>query len=295
MLAYRAANAASIESDTWLTRCRSGERIAAVFFVYLAVLAFLQPVPPLKLALAFSVPILIVGFANLQTIDGHRYTAYMRDWMASSLILVAYWEIGWLATGRYLVDTQLTWLDWDHELLYGLGLKTAVESFGAVGPAFLEFCYLLLYAIPLLCLLAIYLSNRRAEVDRFFRVFFLGALGAYAALPLIPIQSPRLFLPNQDLPIYTSVWRQVNVFVLDHLDISTSVFPSGHVAVAFASFWGVYSVLPERRAIWVPILGIALAVFGATIYGRYHYAVDGLASIAITTLAWRASSLWGAK
>ncbi len=238
---------------------------------------------------------LIVGIANLQTIDGRLYTAYARDWIATSLILVAYWEIGWLATGRYLVETQRTWLDWDHAVLYRFGLKTSIESLGPAVPAFLEFCYLLLYAVPLACLLAIYLSKKRAMIDRFYRVFFLGALSAYALLPLVPIQSPRLFAPAQDLPIYISVFRKLNVFVLDHLDIATSVFPSGHVAVAFASFWGLYTVLPERRAIWGPVLGIALLVFAATIYGRYHYAADGLASIAITTLAWRASSLWGDK
>ncbi len=293
MLALRAANAAVEESDTWFTRCRGGERVAAVFFVYLAVLACLQQISSVKIVLMFAVPIVIIALGNLETIHGRRWTSYLRDWLASALILVAYWEIDWLATGHYLTNTQNSWLVWDRAILYQFGLKQAVESMGPVGPALLEFCYMLLYLIPLFCLLMIYLNNRRPLVDRFYRVFFLGALGVYALLPLIPIQSPRLFLAGEDLPIYLSVFRKFNVFVLDHFDISTSVFPSGHVGVAFGSFWGLFSVLPEKRALWGTALALALVVFAATIYGRYHYAADGLASIGITTVAWRISSYWG--
>ena len=293
VLALRAANAAVTKSDTWFTRCRGGERVAAAFFIYLAVLACFQQVSPVKIVLMFAVPVVIIALGNLETIKGRRWTSYLRDWLASGLILIAYWEIDWLATGHYLTDTQNNWLVWDRVILYQLGLKQAVESMGPVGPVFLEFCYLLLYSIPLFCLLLIYLNKRRPLVDRFYRVFFLGALAAYALLPLIPIQSPRLFMPGQDLPIYSSVFRKINVYVLEHLDISTSVFPSGHVGVAFASFWGLYSVLPEKRALWGSVLAMALMVFTATIYGRYHYAADGLASVGITTVAWRLASYWG--
>lgn len=293
MLAHHAANAAAIESDTWLSRCRSGEKIAAVFFVYLAALGWLQNISPLKLALACIVPVLILALGNWQTLDGGRITSYLRDWLASGLILTAYWEIGWLATGHYLRATQSDWLVWDRAILYQVGLKQGIEIFGPIGPAVLEFCYLLLYGIPLFCLFMIYWHNRHAQVDRFYRVFFLGTFAVYGILPLIAIESPRLFVPDQDLPIYMSVFRKVNVYVLDHLDISTSVFPSGHVGVAFASFWGLYSVLPEKRALWGGVLAIALLVFAATIYGRYHYAADGLASIAISTLGWCAVRAWG--
>ena len=293
MLALRAANAAVAQSDTWFTRSRGGERVAAAFFVYLAFLGCFQQLSPLKIVLMFAVPIAIVALGNFETIEGRRWTSYLRDWLPTTLILVAYWEIDWLATGHYLTDTQNSWLVWDRAILYQLGLKQAIESLGAIGPALLEFCYLLLYSIPLFCLLMIYINKRRPLVDRFYRVFFLGALAAYGMLPLIPIQGPRLFLPGQDLPIYSSVFRKVNVYVLDHFDISTSVFPSGHVAVAFASFWGLYYVLPEKRALWGSVLAIALTVFTATIYGRYHYTADGLASIGITTLAWRIASYWG--
>ena len=102
------------------------------------------------------------------------------------------------------------------------------------------------------------------------------------------MQSPRLAFAGQDLPHVQTLWRAVNVWVLDRLDISTSVFPSGHVAVAFSSAFGLKRALPERPGMFIAILAVAAAVFAATVYGRYHYAIDGIASIGVCLAAWGA-------
>jgi membrane-associated phospholipid phosphatase len=96
--------------------------------------------------------------------------------------------------------------------------------------------------------------------------------------------------PGADAPAILTAPRVVNTWVLDNLDISTGVFPSGHVAVAFASAFGLLATLRHRPTVWVPGFLIAMLVYIATIYGRYHYAVDGLISIVITFLAWRLAS-----
>ena len=63
------------------------------------------------------------------------------------------------------------------------------------------------------------------------------------------------------------------------------MFPSGHVASAFGAGIGLLIALPERKA-----YGIALSVVGtgiavATVYGRYHYAVDALAGLLVACVA----------
>ena len=77
------------------------------------------------------------------------------------------------------------------------------------------------------------------------------------------------------------------------MDIGTSVFPSGHVAVAFSSAFGMLRAVRSRPGIWVPVFVVATLVYAATIYCRYHYAVDGLASIGIAALAWKVSGRGG--
>jgi hypothetical protein len=45
--------------------------------------------------------------------------------------------------------------------------------------------------------------------------------------------------------------------------------------------------------LWGAAFAVAFLVYLATVYGRYHYAVDGLASMVIATAAWLAVSRWG--
>ena len=126
-----------------------------------------------------------------------------------------------------------------------------------------------------------------AASRRFLLVLFLGVFTAYALLPLFPVLSPRLIDKGVDEPSFEGVTRHWNVWLLDHYDNSPGVFPSGHVAVAFSCAFGLLSSIPQRRGIWATAFVLATLVYIATIYGRYHYAVDGLASIVITALAWR--------
>jgi membrane-associated phospholipid phosphatase len=112
-------------------------------------------------------------------------------------------------------------------------------------------------------------------------------------LPYVPVISPRVAFPNVDLPCYKGIARGINIWLLDNLDISTSVLPSGHVAAALSSALGMVSVLPRRPIVGRCALVVAGLVYLATVYGRYHYAVDGLISIvlvfAVSRVALRAS------
>jgi membrane-associated phospholipid phosphatase len=205
--------------------------------------------------------------------------------MALSLILLGYWTLGWFVTTP-LVRWQDRWLGWDRTLLDQFRLRQIIEVGGAFLPSLLENVYLLLYAIPAASLGALYYFGKRPNVNRYLAVLFLGTFLAYAMLPLVPVTSPRVAFPGQDLPSYTGGARSINTWLLDHLDISTGVFPSGHCAVAFSSAFGLMAAL-RRRWITITAFLLALIVYAATIYGRYHYAADGLASIFISLAAWR--------
>jgi membrane-associated phospholipid phosphatase len=63
--------------------------------------------------------------------------------------------------------------------------------------------------------------------------------------------------------------------------IHTSVFPSAHVSGAYAGAFGMIILLPERKWIgrWLTVLATLIAT--ATVYGRYHYAVDAVAGLVV--------------
>ena len=124
---------------------------------------------------------------------------------------------------------------WDRHLLNDWGLRAAIEVFGPVIPTVLNATYLCLYAIPTLCVGALYFYGRRDRIDRLLTTLLLGGCCAScSASSFSPPLPPRLAFPGSDLPSFGNSSRSINLWVLDHLDISTSVNPSGHVAVAFS-------------------------------------------------------------
>lgn len=287
--------AQTIAADTPLfanVLVRRAEKIILTYFVFMALMLSVRQEPILRRAFAWTVPLVLLTAIFAESRNSKPWSRVVRDWIALGLILVAYREVDWLGGKQPLFHLQDTWIAWDRVVLDQLRLRAAIEYFGGIVPAILEAVYLSLYAIPPLCLGLVYWFRGRDRVDRFSTTLFAGAFCAYALLPFFPSLSPRVAYPNQDLPHVANLWRYMNVWLLDHCDISTSVFPSGHVAVAFSSALGLLRAIPEHRWVWLSFLAAAVVVFTATIYGRYHYAADGLASIAISVLAWLCTAAW---
>lgn len=267
------------------------ERVAFAFFVWLAILSIFRPLALFARLVVFAIPLTIHAFSRWSDRPARTRTKIIREWASLGLILTGYWTVGLFAS-KTLNVWQNIWLGWDRFLLNTLGLRHAIEAFGALIPFFLESAYLLLYTVPVVSLGALYLCGARANADRFRVVLFLGTFTAYGMLPIFPVISPRVAFPGADLPAMLTAPRIVNGWVLDHLDITTSVFPSGHVAVAFATAFGLFTAVRHRPAIWIAAFINAVVVYIATVYGRYHFAVDGFMSLVITYLAWRVATRW---
>jgi membrane-associated phospholipid phosphatase len=90
---------------------------------------------------------------------------------------------------------------------------------------------------------------------------------------------------GQDLPSYLTTFRRFNLWMLGNYGIHTSVFPSAHVAGAFATAFGAYRALPERRWVSRFLLVIASLITMATVYGRYHYLADAIAGLVVVSIA----------
>jgi membrane-associated phospholipid phosphatase len=235
------------------------------------------------LLLLASIPAALWAVWQAQSRSNRRSVEIARDWWPLGLILVAYWSMGWFATPpRAVLQDELVRLD--RLLLHGAHLRALIEAAGPFFPATLETIYLLVYAIPPVCLGILYACGERSQAARFLLLVFAGTFTVYALLPYVPVLSPRVAFPNADLPRYNGIARGINTWLLDHLDISTSVLPSGHVAVALSSALGMVTALPRRPMVGRCALGVAGLVYLATIYCRYHYGVDGLISIVLVSM-----------
>jgi membrane-associated phospholipid phosphatase len=264
---------------------RPSEWVIILYFTYTALMTVSFGLSPARRALGFAVPIVLWLLAYAQTQRPQPWSGVLRDWLPALLVLLAYWQVDWFHGPAHLYDYEQSWLQLDRTVLHSWGLKALIESAGPMGPAILEFCYGLLYSIPPLCIGLLYLFRRRSRIDQFLFVFLLGTFAAYGLLPHFPSNSPRLEFPGMDLPSWMTSLRRINIWLLNHGDIQTSVFPSGHVATAFSSAFGMIWVLPERPWVGRALLLLATLIATATIYGRYHYLADALASLALSAAA----------
>jgi membrane-associated phospholipid phosphatase len=256
---------------------RPAERLLLGYFAYTVGLAFLLGGFSWRVAAVAAIAGVVVW-----SLRGISSRSPVRDWLPVLLVPVAYWQMDFLRRPDEAINFARRWLPVDAWFFR----HTHPDAWGSGASIVLEIAYALTYAIPPAAVAILYGAHARDRVDRFHRVFFAGTLAAYALLPFFPSASPRLVDPAGWQPPMNVV-RHFNIWLLDHLDIHSSVFPSGHVAASFAAAFGLLAALPEKKRIGVPMLVLALLIAAATVYGRYHYAVDVAASVAITVIVCR--------
>ena len=256
------------------------------FFLYIAVLsAWRNEGVSFLGAIAAIIPIGLVAIARADSGSRRQGWSIARDWVPTVLVLVAYWSTDWVPTPPEHRDLEHTLIVWDRTLLHDWGLRAATEQVGWLVPAILELAYLILYVVLPLSIASFYLSHQRDRVDDFLFPFLLGTLTVYALLPHFPVEGPRFAFPGEDLPNVVTVFRRMNLWILNHWDIRSSVFPSGHVAAAFSGAFAMRLAAPHRRPLAGMLLAIAVLVWMNTVYGRYHYAADGLAGLVVSAAA----------
>ena len=209
----------------------------------------------------------------------------LRDLAPLAYTLAAYREMDWFTPATRDGHLEHSWIVWDRLLLDDLHLRAVVEWAGFLFPTYLELCYGLVYAVAGVSVAILFATRHRDRLDRFWVVYLVGTLGAYAMFPYFPSEPPRIVFAGTDLPHVLTAMRRLNLWIVGGYGIHSSVFPSAHVSSALSAAWALLALLPERR--WI---GFAMAFYGfsvamATIYGRYHFAADAAAGIAISAIA----------
>jgi membrane-associated phospholipid phosphatase len=267
-------------------RLRSAEWLLIIYFGYVAAIAPRFPLGPQIHWRPFLVEALVcalfLALAYGETREHAELFSILRDWLAVGLILLAYREMDWFSALPRNFQWELRWVGWDRAILYRGGLQRAVESLGLLGPLYLELCYALVYAVAPFVVAILYFEHRRDRVNGVLFLFLVGTLVAYALFPYFPTDPPRVAFGGTDFPNFTSAVRRLNLWLVGDYGIHSSVFPSAHVSSAFSAAWALLAFLPERRRIGWGMFVYAFSVAVATVYGRYHYAADAMAGLAVS-------------
>jgi len=272
---------------------RGSEWVIFLFLACSGAEATLAPLNPLvtERIIFFNLLISLTYLLLVHLESSYRSIALSvtRDWLPLAALLFAYQEMGWFAHPLSAHTLETVWVRWDRAFLHGGGSE-AIEIFGPVLPSILEISYTMVYAVAAFSLMALYLYRRRARVERLLFPLTIAVLLCYAQFPFWPSEPPRAVFAGQDLPGVDSVFRHFNLWMLSKAGIHTSVFPSAHVAAAFACAFAMRKALPEHKWVSRFLLAMAFSIALATVYGRYHYLADAAAGFAMALAAFLAET-----
>ena len=176
-----------------------------------------------------------------------------------------------LAGGKTYDPTVMAWekqlfgdpmpAEWFSEALPWLGFSEL-----------LHFCYLSFY--PMLLFLALRLYRRRhPELQTYLWCSTAATFTIYFIQMWFPVYGPRPLMPPLDESLRGPFWWLCH-YLCDQGASGAAAFPSGHVTFACTTALGAWHWDHKAYRFLLP-LGCGMAL--ATVYGRFHYAVDVLA------------------
>jgi hypothetical protein len=264
---------------------RASEWITLGYLAILAGVALLRRLPAGRrwfvCAATGGLALVVAGIAAGEAVSA---VGAIRNWAPVLYLLGGYWIPSALvrqrndAFERALHAVDRRWLGEDPR---GVGARLPRPVLELLEAAYLS-CY------PVLPLGAgiLIAGGLEAQIDRYWTAVLLAGFLSYVALPWTAARPPReIEVPADDL---RSTVRRLNVATLARASVQLNTFPSGHVATSLAAALAVGAVLPAPGvAMGLVASGIAVG----SVVGRYHYAADVPAGVAVAVAAWAVSRL----
>lgn len=199
-----------------------------------------------------------------------------RDWAPGLFLLLGYWLPRGFVRGPHLAFERRL-VQWD-ERLFASRAGAALYRLPRVLQECLELSYLLVYPMVPAGFALLVLGGHRADADRFWTSVLLAEFACYALLPVLPARPPRALDPGAAVPTGRSRIRAAAVWFMDVASNGWNTFPSGHVAGCLTVAFAVMGVQPLGGSL---LLALALSITVATVAGRYHFAADAVAGVAL--------------
>jgi membrane-associated phospholipid phosphatase len=261
---------------------RSSEWIAFLYFLYLAVVCWLRPLPTTRRLFVTVTSLVLMG--AIGTVAAFA-ASFVRDWTP-----LVYVTAGYYLTGRLFVGPSTVleaWLRaWDRRLLGDPARRFARWPWWIV--AYLDIVYMFCFLLLPGGFAALAATGRSSLANHYWTMVLAADLGAFAPLSVFQTRPPWMLEEAAALP--DGSVRRLASYMVRNATIRVNTFPSGHVAVSLAAALAVRGSMPLTGGL---LLVLAASVSLACIVGRYHYVVDVLAGAVLAGGVWAATTIAG--
>jgi len=261
---------------------RSSEWVALLYFIYLAVVCWLRPLPPFRRLIITSVSVALVAAIR---ITASIAPSFVRDWTPFLYVSVGYYLTGFLFVAPS-AELEAWLLKWDHHWFGDPTTRFANWPWWVV--AYLDVVYTLCFLLLPGGFAALAVTGHSERANRYWTMVLAADLGAFAPLSFFQTRPPWALEPPPKLR--ASGIHRLASYVVKRGTTGVNTFPSGHVAVSIAVAVGVMSSLPVTGAI---LMAVAASIGVACVVGRYHYAMDVLAGAVLGTLVCIVVAMYG--
>jgi hypothetical protein len=254
--------------------------VAVVYFAYLTLVAWMGAYP-LRLRLISAVALLgALTLLLLPSPDEGIWLSGLAD-LAPLAVLLGGYRLSGLFFVAPMTGLECRLLAIDARLFALTGWDRHDRRVPAGVGLLLELSYLLVHAVVPLGVLALHLASAADEVPTYWTVVFAACFASYAMLPWIQTRPPRSIEAPRAEP--ASALRRLNLAILRTNSTRVNTVPSGHAAAALAAALVVGSAAPAAGLVF---LTLAIGIAVATVVGRYHYALDTVAGLAVALGSW---------
>ncbi|MFC1572314.1 phosphatase PAP2 family protein [Candidatus Eisenbacteria bacterium] len=144
---------------------------------------------------------------------------------------------------------------------------------------FLEVIYMSYYLLLPVTGVLLYLFANRKAFEGTLTIVSLAFYACFLGYILLPAEGPWTTLAHlQTVDMDASLARQAVAAIQQRGGIVGGCFPSAHVGVVFAL---LASLFLFYRKLFYPFTVYSILLAFATVYGRYHYAIDALAGMVV--------------
>ena len=146
-----------------------------------------------------------------------------------------------------------------------------------------QVAYSTFYFLPLALALALIVTRQWEAFEYCVFVTALGFFLSYLGYLVVPAVGPRFTLAHlQTVPLQGSVLFESVRHAIDSLEaIKRDCFPSGHTEMTLVTLYYAWRFHKKTFAVLLPIGSLLIL---ATVYLRYHYAIDVVAGAVLAAL-----------
>jgi membrane-associated phospholipid phosphatase len=219
--------------------------------------------------------------------------SFFREWYPVMLLPLLFKEVEFLAAGfgnwgltDVLQNLEVDWFG-GHPSLYLSELLPWIPL-----SEYLHFCYF----AYLLLVPAVgsywYFTGQKAEFQELVFLVSVTLTASYLFFALFPVDSPFYRFAPLGAPFEGHFFYDLVHFVAGQGGARGGAFPSSHASVATVVFLVVWH--RERRLAYV-LAPVVAGLIAATVYWRFHYALDAVAGLAFAVTVFGSYRLNGAR